>query len=54
MVTAVLADYRGYDTMFETVVIFVAGIAIMSILRRKPLDHLKDKGKGNPNLQERS
>lgn len=45
MVTAVLADYRGYDTMFETVVIFVAGIAIMSILRRKPLDHLKDKGK---------
>lgn len=34
MVTAVLADYRGYDTMFETVVIFTAGIAIISILRR--------------------
>ena len=33
MVTAVLADYRGYDTMFETVVIFTAGIAIISILR---------------------
>ncbi len=43
MVTAVLADYRGYDTMFETVVIFVAGIAIISILRRKPSDRLKDK-----------
>jgi multicomponent Na+:H+ antiporter subunit B len=33
MVTAVLADYRGYDTMFETVVIFTAGIAIIGILR---------------------
>ena len=32
MVTAVLADYRGYDTMFETVVVFIAGIAIFSIL----------------------
>lgn len=32
MVTAVLADYRGYDTMFETVVIFTAGIAIVGIL----------------------
>ena len=25
IVTAVLADYRGYDTMFETIVIFTAG-----------------------------
>jgi multicomponent Na+:H+ antiporter subunit B len=33
MVTAVLADYRGYDTMFETVVIFAAGMAIFAILR---------------------
>ena len=33
MVTAVLADYRGFDTMFETVVIFIAGIAIIAILR---------------------
>jgi len=32
MVTAVLADYRGYDTMFETVVIFTAGIAIIGII----------------------
>ena len=36
MVTAVLADYRGYDTMFETVVIFVAGIAILAFLRKRP------------------
>ena len=36
MVTAVLADYRGYDTLFETVVIFTAGIAIFAILRVFP------------------
>lgn len=33
MVTAVLADYRGFDTMFETIVVLIAGIAIMAILR---------------------
>jgi multicomponent Na+:H+ antiporter subunit B len=32
VVTAVLADYRGFDTMFETVVIFCAGLAIIGIL----------------------
>ena len=34
IVTAVLADYRSYDTMFETVVIFTAGITVMLLLRR--------------------
>ena len=34
LVTAVLGDYRGYDTMFETVVIFCAGVAVVSVLRR--------------------
>lgn len=33
LVTAVLADYRSYDTMFETVVVFTAAIAIIAILR---------------------
>jgi multicomponent Na+:H+ antiporter subunit B len=33
VVTAVLADYRGYDTMFETVVIFTAGVACIALLR---------------------
>lgn len=32
-VTSVLADYRGYDTMFETSVIFSAGVAVMMLLR---------------------
>ena len=35
MVTAVLADYRGYDTLGETTVIFTAGIACALILRRR-------------------
>lgn len=34
LVTAVLADYRSYDTMFETVVVFTAGIVVMMLLRR--------------------
>ena len=34
LVSSVLADYRGYDTMFETVVIFCAGITVLTILRR--------------------
>jgi multicomponent Na+:H+ antiporter subunit B len=33
LVTAVLADYRGYDTMFETIVIFTAGIGCIFLLR---------------------
>jgi multicomponent Na+:H+ antiporter subunit B len=31
-VTAVLADYRGYDTLGETSVIFTAGLACLLIL----------------------
>jgi len=33
LVTAVLADYRGFDTMFETAVIFCAGLACFLLLR---------------------
>jgi len=33
IVTAVLADYRGFDTMFETTVIFSAGMAVFLLLR---------------------
>jgi len=50
MVTAVLADYRGYDTMFETVVIFTAGIAIISILRVFRTD---DPGAGGQTVYEK-
>jgi multicomponent Na+:H+ antiporter subunit B len=34
IVTAVLADYRGYDTLGETAVILTAGLAVMLILPR--------------------
>jgi multicomponent Na+:H+ antiporter subunit B len=33
VVTAVLADYRGYDTLGETTVIFTAGIGVMLLLQ---------------------
>ena len=33
MVTAVLADYRGFDTLGEVTVIFTAAVAAMLILR---------------------
>ena len=33
MVTSVLADYRGYDTLGETVVIFTAGLCVVLLLR---------------------
>ncbi|MDL1980857.1 MAG: hypothetical protein LWX02_05185 [Deltaproteobacteria bacterium] len=35
IVTAVLADYRGYDTMGETVVVFTAAIGCVLMLRKK-------------------
>ncbi len=33
-VTVVLADYRGFDTLGETLVVFSAGIACFLILRK--------------------
>lgn len=43
LVTAVLADYRAYDTLGETTVIFAAGIAAVMILRA---DNKKDRQGG--------
>lgn len=34
VVTAVLASYRGYDTLGETVVVFTAGAGVIALLRR--------------------
>ena len=34
-VTSLLAAYRGYDTMYETAVIFTAGMALVLLLRRR-------------------
>ena len=43
MVTAVLASYRGYDTLGETTVVFTAGIGVIVLLRR-----LRRRKKGDP------
>lgn len=37
IVTAVLANYRGYDTLGETAVIFTAGMAVLLLLRRREI-----------------
>lgn len=36
MVTVVLADYRSFDTLGETMVVFTAGLVCYLILRRSP------------------
>jgi multicomponent Na+:H+ antiporter subunit B len=43
VVTAVLASYRGYDTLGETTVVFTAGAGVIALLRRRR----KGKGKGS-------
>lgn len=32
VVSATLADYRGFDTMWETTVMFISGLAVVLIL----------------------
>jgi multicomponent Na+:H+ antiporter subunit B len=56
MVTAVIVDYRAFDTMFETTVMFLAGLSVVIILANRPksripapasLKRLRDTS-GNP------
>ncbi len=42
IVTAVLADYRGYDTLGETVVIFAAGLACVLVLMKRKTEEKED------------
>ena len=35
VVTAVLASYRGYDTLGEAIVVFTAGAGVIALLRRR-------------------
>ena len=46
VVTSVLADYRGYDTLGETTVIFTAGIGVLLLLkgRRRHKASAADEG----------
>ena len=43
VVTAVLASYRGYDTLGETTVIFTAGIAVLLLLRERARRRRRDE-----------
>ncbi|MEM0895491.1 MAG: hydrogen gas-evolving membrane-bound hydrogenase subunit E [Verrucomicrobiota bacterium] len=42
VVTVVLGDYRAFDTMFETVVILTAGLAIFAVLGWTQREDIKD------------
>jgi multicomponent Na+:H+ antiporter subunit B len=47
VVTAILASYRGFDTLGETAVVFTAGIAVLFLisgLRRRREDEEDDEG----------
>jgi multicomponent Na+:H+ antiporter subunit B len=44
VVTSTLADYRGYDTLGETTVIFTAGIGVMLLLRGRRKRSLSGEG----------
>ncbi len=46
-VTSLLAAYRGYDTMFETAVIFTAGVSLILLLRRR-----REDDQGSANLED--
>lgn len=41
MVTAVIVDYRAFDTMFETTVMFLAGLCVVMILANHPRRRIK-------------
>jgi multicomponent Na+:H+ antiporter subunit B len=44
VVTAVLASYRGFDTLGEVTVVFTAGVAVIALLRRRrPRDDEKER-----------
>lgn len=45
VVTAVLASYRGFDTLGETTVVFTAGAGVIALLRRRRREakHEEDK-----------
>jgi multicomponent Na+:H+ antiporter subunit B len=42
VVTAVLASYRGYDTLGETTVVFTAGAGVVALLRRRRRKHKEE------------
>lgn len=43
VVTAVLASYRGYDTLGEVMVVFTAGAGVIALLRRRKGGRKEDR-----------
>ena len=43
LVTGVLASYRGYDTLGETVVIFTAGLGVLLLLGDRSSEKKNDE-----------
>lgn len=43
IVTAVLASYRGFDTLGEVVVVFMAGVGVLALLGHKPLSKIAER-----------
>jgi multicomponent Na+:H+ antiporter subunit B len=43
VVTAVLASYRGYDTLGETTVVFTAGVGVIALLRLRRRGQQREK-----------
>ena len=46
VVTAVLASYRGYDTLGETTVVFTAGAGVIALLRRRSRNRQQESKDG--------
>ncbi len=47
IVTGVLADYRGFDTLWETTVMFIAGLTAVIILSKNREERFLKKKKGD-------
>lgn len=47
VVTAVLASYRGFDTLGEVFVVFTAGIGVLMLLSRERLTRRQRNSEGN-------
>ena len=46
MVTAIVLDYRAYDTMFETIVLFTAALAVVITLKTDKKEQAGGEGEG--------
>ena len=43
IVTGLLADYRGFDTMWETTVMFLAGLTVVMLLSSSTMGRRPEK-----------